>query len=781
MELFERLRRHELLNEKQIAELEACAADLDSPVKVADELVRRKWLTAYQAQFLIKDKLGRLELGAYRLLEPIGEGGMGEVFLARQKKLERYVAVKLIRAEFAAANSDALARFHREALLVAKLAHANIIHIYDADEVNGTHFLVMEYVRGMDLSRLVWDRGPLPVAAACDYIRQAALGLQHAFEAGLVHRDIKPSNLLVSLPENPSDGHGLVKILDLGLACLSEEPGDHVVTRLSNVLGTPDFISPEQARDPRQASIQSDLYSLGCTMYYILSGQVPFPDRTAVQKILCHQLERPKPILALRPDLRNDVQNVLNRLMKKEPRDRYQTPSDAAVALAAILRDMSRHGMGSKSSPRSAKQKSSGTPVAKAKPEVRLPSESPPPSLAGLQVTHLSMVNPLKSADVSWLSSPPKAAQPSLLAPPPTAKPPAPATAVGSARGQPAASVRVIKAATLTDIGALSTIQSANAPCTAILQGHVSPVVSMEFDPPGAFLATGGLDHAIRVWRVEGENARQESAFFDPRLGEIRAISFLPIHDEILIGASGLGGRVWRWRWRLGSSEEMNSLEHATGATVLAVSGDGKNVAAAEEDKVQLWAASGSGITARDLLKGRGCAITALAFSRFGDSLFAADSRGRVLTWRATRKSYRADSTFVAHSANVTSLAVSPDGRRLATAGADNSVRLWSATDEFAEVATISNGLRGVVRRLQFTADSCTLLTVSDAGQVAGWSSTNAEPLSDWRLHQPVCTSYAISSNGSAVAVGRTDNAVNLYQIPKTTPAAADALVVCSR
>jgi serine/threonine-protein kinase len=784
MELIDRLRQHDLLTEKQLVELLDCKTELETPEQMAEELVRRGWLTSYQAQHFAKDKLDRLELGGYRLIEPIGSGGMGDVYLARQKKLDRDVALKLIRPEFAAANSDALARFRREALAVARLSHANIVHIYDTDEVDGTHFLVMEFVRGIDLSRLVAERGPLPIAVACDYVRQAALGLQHAFEAGLVHRDIKPSNLLVSLPETPNSGFGLVKILDLGLARLSEEPGDQVVTRVCHVLGTPDFISPEQARDPRQASIHSDLYSLGCTMYFILNGQVPFPDRTGIQKILCHQLERPKSITALRPDVPGDVQTVLGRLMKKEPQDRYQTPSEVASVLSGILSKLKRPVSWPGKAP--AKTAESSKPIAppsKTDHETvfgRQPAR--PASLAGLQITHLSMVNPVKAPDVSWLGKPASApsAPPSMPVVPPPAtdshqKKAAPAPAANS----PAASIRVIKAATIAEMGSLSTVVSSNAQCTAVLQGHAAPVVTMDFDTHRPVIATGGLDHAVRVWRIDAQNARQEDAFSDPRLGEIRAMLFMPIGTDLLIAASGLGGRVWRWR--PGASDEMKALDQSTGAAALAVSSDGKYIAAADGSQVRLWTVAGEMITLRETLRGRGCEITAMTFSRDGELLVAADVRGRVFTWRGGRRSYRPDSTFVAHAGAITSVAISKNDRRLATAGTDNAVRLWSNSSEFEEVATISAGLRGVARRLHFTPDRRMLLTVSDAGQVAGWSSSNGEPIADWRLNQPVSTSFSISGDGARVALGRTDSAVNLYEIPTASAPSSPSVVVCSR
>ena len=213
----------------------------------------------------------------------------------------------------------------------------------------------------------------------------------------------------------------------------------------------------------------------------------------------------------------------------------------------------------------------------------------------------------------------------------------------------------------------------------------------------------------------------------------------------------------------------------------LAISADGKNIAAADGSQVRVWSVAGDGITARETLKGRGCEITALTFSRDNEQLLAADVLGRVFTWRGGKKSYRPDSTFVGHSGAITALAVSRDDRRLATAGTDNAVRLWSMADDFEEVATMTGGLRGVVRRLHFAPDRRTLMTLSDSGQVGGWNGLNGEPLSDWRLNQPVNTSFAIAADGGLIALGRTDSAVNLYQLPTTPVTNGESVIVCSR
>ena len=229
--LLERALQFEVLAADNLTQLTEEAGAAASPVAFAEALVQRSELTAYQAEQLLSDRPERLVLGGYRLLERVGVGGMGEVFQALQVKLKRIVALKLIRTDLAEQHPDAFERFRREALAVARLAHPNIVHIYDADEVNGTHFLVMEYVRGSDLSALVRERGRLPAIVACDYIRQAALGLQHAHENGLIHRDIKPSNILVGQSSGDGAGlggtnYGLVKLLDLGLVRLGDQPTD---------------------------------------------------------------------------------------------------------------------------------------------------------------------------------------------------------------------------------------------------------------------------------------------------------------------------------------------------------------------------------------------------------------------------------------------------------------------------------------------------------------------------------------------------------------------------
>ncbi len=331
--LLETLREYRLLDEEQIdqlvLEVRAHGFDADS---LAGELCRRGLLTYFQSAQLLACKGADLVLGAnYVLLDKLGEGGMGAVYKARHRITRGERAVKLIRSEYLT-SKDAVQRFFQEAQAAEKLSHPNIIRAYDAGEDRGRCYFVMEYVEGEDLAKLVRQRGPLPVGEACEYVRQAAMGLQHAFERGLVHRDIKPSNLLLARDE------GRIKILDLGLARLREStlPGandSNPLTPMGVMMGTPDFMAPEQAEDSRAVDIRADLYALGGTLYQLLSGSVPFPGGTLVEKLQRHSHEMPVPLTRWRPDVPAALSAVVARMMAKRPEQRYQVPAEVAAAL----------------------------------------------------------------------------------------------------------------------------------------------------------------------------------------------------------------------------------------------------------------------------------------------------------------------------------------------------------------------------------------------------------------------------------------------------------------
>lgn len=333
-DLVETLRRGRLLEADQLSELNRTLSSRPAdPLILARELLQRNWLTPYQINQLFQGHAGDLNLGHYVLLERLGEGGMGQVFKAREVRLGRLVALKVLRKE-RINKPEIIERFHQEIQAAAQLSHPNIVHAYDAEQIGDAHVFAMEFVEGIDLSRLVKQSGPLPVAQACECIRQAAQGLQHIHEHHMVHRDIKPANLMRA---NPS---GTIKILDMGLARLREAEAEEAkakrLTRLGVVMGTIDFIPPEQALDSRRADIRSDLYSLGCTFYFLLTGKVPFPVDEPMAKLLAHSCETAVPIEQLRPEVPSRVCAIVRKLMAKRPDERYQTPAELILDLAAL-------------------------------------------------------------------------------------------------------------------------------------------------------------------------------------------------------------------------------------------------------------------------------------------------------------------------------------------------------------------------------------------------------------------------------------------------------------
>jgi WD40 repeat protein/serine/threonine protein kinase len=325
---------------------EIAPADFHETKDFARWLVERKWITRWQAQMMLAGK-NRFFLGKYRLLERLGAGGMGTVFKARQKGLERIVALKVM-SDALLGDDQAVARFHREIRSAAALVHPNIVATFDADSLGGKHFLVMEYVHGENLQALAKRRGKLPMAEGCEYIRQAALGLAHAHERGMIHRDIKPANLLLAFPPLSKGGPGevalptpdasagpIVKILDFGLARLANEAhGDTALTQTGQIMGTPDYIAPEQARDTKAADIRSDIYSLGCTLFRLLAGEVPFKGTSAMEKLMARALEEAPRIRSVRPDLPVELDECVARMMARDPAARIQTPLDVAAAMA---------------------------------------------------------------------------------------------------------------------------------------------------------------------------------------------------------------------------------------------------------------------------------------------------------------------------------------------------------------------------------------------------------------------------------------------------------------
>ncbi len=302
----------------------------------AAELIAANLLTRWQSDNLLKGKHRGFFLGKYKLLGHLGTGGMSSVYLAQHIVMNRRVAIKVL-PKARVNDSSYLARFHLEAQAAAALDHNNIVRAYDVDSQTSpgdkapTHYIVMEYVEGRDLHNIVRQDGPMDYRLAADYIAQAAAGLDHAHEAGLTHRDIKPANLLVDLK-------GVVKVLDLGLAKFADtDKTSLTIAHDENVLGTADYLAPEQALNSHSVDHRADIYSLGCTLYYLLTGHAPFPEGSLSQRLLMHQMQMPASISIDRPDAPRDLVEICTKMMQKSAQARFGHARDVAAALRAWL------------------------------------------------------------------------------------------------------------------------------------------------------------------------------------------------------------------------------------------------------------------------------------------------------------------------------------------------------------------------------------------------------------------------------------------------------------
>ena len=310
----------------------------NTPEKLAKHWIQTNLLTKWQVMQLLSGKAAFF-LGKYKLLNLLGVGGMGRVFLAEHTIMHRKVALKVISKEFSN-NPDALKQFQAEARAIATLNHINIVQAYNFESEGDRYYIVMEYVDGQSLEKRVHKEGPLPINDVVSYLRQSAKALQHAHQRNMIHCDIKPDNLLLN-----QDGQ--IKILDMGIAKLNDpkkksqaqdtevNSDSHVKKDESHILGTVDYLAPEMASGEAQADPRVDIYSLGCTMFFLLTGQVPYPETTLIERILAHQEKPPRDPRELRPDTPKELAYIVLKMEEKKPEDRYQSMDEVLAALDA--------------------------------------------------------------------------------------------------------------------------------------------------------------------------------------------------------------------------------------------------------------------------------------------------------------------------------------------------------------------------------------------------------------------------------------------------------------
>ncbi|MFM7150101.1 MAG: serine/threonine-protein kinase, partial [Gemmataceae bacterium] len=302
--------------------------DSSSPQLLASSMVRDGVLTLFQAEQFLLGKYKGFELGGYQILDRLGQGGTGVVYLARHEIMDRLAAIKVLPSSLAD-NSRYRALFQHEARAAATLHHPNVIQIHDFRKEGPLAYLIMEYIDGPNLQQILDQHGPLSIPQACEYARQAALGLHHAHEGGLIHRDVKPANLLV----NPD---GQVKVLDLGLALFRS--GNNLAgfnpENSQMILGTADYLAPEQALNQNQVDARTDVYSLGATLHAMLCGKPPFHQGTIAQKLMWHQTKEPPAVHDIRKDVPAMLSALVRSMLEKSPQKRPTSAQEVALVLA---------------------------------------------------------------------------------------------------------------------------------------------------------------------------------------------------------------------------------------------------------------------------------------------------------------------------------------------------------------------------------------------------------------------------------------------------------------
>jgi WD40 repeat protein/serine/threonine protein kinase len=633
---------------------------LPDPKSLARELIRREWMTPYQANQLLQGKGQDLLLGSFVLLERLGEGGMGQVFKARNWKLGQIVALKLLKQ---LNNPQLVQRFQREIRVAAQLDHPNIIRAFDADCAGDVHFLVMEFVPGIDLGRLVRKDGQLPVAQACDFMRQSALGLHHAFERGLVHRDIKPANLLLT-------GNGLIKILDMGLARLgdntpTEDDESTALTRQGVVMGTVDYMAPEQAMNFHSADIRADLYSLGCTFYFLLAGRVPFPGGEALARLLRHREEDPQPIEALRPDVPASVGQIVRKMMAKKPENRYQTPGELAAALQGALSGpvpvvASRavtctEELAIETDPAGGPTDAGGTP-SPGKKKRRVPWLAG----AGAVLGAVLIVVLLRS----WQGS----GQP--VNPPANNKEePAENTSVWGERfKQVPMDLRewqdAVEGLGGTALAGLLTIVGEGK------TQHWGAIQRVVYSPQGNLLVSGGAEGEIKVWDA----------------GKGRLLTRLQAHQDAILGIGfsadgqtltsvGKDAQVHVWDVTTWQKQRTLPIRPANPSQAALTSDGGMLAVASQSGNVRLWVLPG--LVEQPTLSLHSGAITALTFSPRGKLLASVGPEQEVVVWDL--KANKAHVRLPRPAGAIQFLSFHPKGQMLAGgyAGLDGLIKLW--------------------------------------------------------------------------------------------------------